>query len=838
VRARALVGPDAASRWAIQVQNLEEAVSRHDAAAVRQIVAQFPQAAREHAEEKLFGDWAKAELAHRSAEAMRSLDTVRAIGAALVAANGERMVADTVKAIEQAVSSHDSDRLSLLMDGHAVYQEGLGTYAEGRFAEAGKRFARARDALRLAGSPFAGWAVFRLAVAEMQSFHYDRSLLLLDLLRGTGFQSLVGRSLWVEGLIYGIQARPEESLGSYRFALQAFATAHEFENLLVVNSLVGECLRNMGGLSNAWTFHLQALERLGELRDPIRQQLVLEQVGETALTAKLPSSALDFLDEALGNGSPPPVAASFYSLRQRAIAHSQAREFKEAEGDLAEARAVAERVSDEAARKSLLGDLLVTEGSILLQEDDPKSSIVRLGSGIQIYEKTNYWQELAFLYAQRARAYLALDRSGLAEKDFKRAIQLVQDQGSGLSDGTYHASYVEKFRALFGSMVLLQHANHRDDTAFDYAEMGRDQSYLKPMIQDEASAHRLLTSDEIRRQLPEDVAVVEYGIYASRLLVWVARRDSLGIFEVKVSPEELESLVTRVRTEIAQRSRTVALDNDARLLSTRLIGQLQGSIHGAKKLVIVPDQCLYAVPFSALLDPRSGKFLVEAYTLRIVPSANLYLHISKRRRSLEPVAATTVLAMGNPALDKFVMGTLPDLQYAENEARAIAMLYPNSRLVVGGAATKDAFLNGLESFAVVHFAGHAVANPVASLSSFLALAPGSNDSGVVYARDLSRVRHVHARLVVLSACSSLSAETLSGEGVVTLARSLIAAGVLSVAGSLWPVSDRSAEDVMVAFHRYIRSGLDPAAALRQAQIERLARKDPLADWAAFEIIGL
>src|SRR4029077_7834028 len=67
-RARALLGPDAASRWAVQVQNLEEAVSRHDAAAVRQIVAQFPQAAREHAEEKLFGDWAKAELAHRSAE--------------------------------------------------------------------------------------------------------------------------------------------------------------------------------------------------------------------------------------------------------------------------------------------------------------------------------------------------------------------------------------------------------------------------------------------------------------------------------------------------------------------------------------------------------------------------------------------------------------------------------------------------------------------------------------------------------------------------------------------------------------------------------------------------
>ncbi len=44
-----LSGPDAASRWAIRVQNLEEAVSRHDAAAVRQIVAQFPQAAREHA---------------------------------------------------------------------------------------------------------------------------------------------------------------------------------------------------------------------------------------------------------------------------------------------------------------------------------------------------------------------------------------------------------------------------------------------------------------------------------------------------------------------------------------------------------------------------------------------------------------------------------------------------------------------------------------------------------------------------------------------------------------------------------------------------------------------
>ena len=49
--------------------------------------------------------------------------------------------------------------------------------------------------------------------------------------------------------------------------------------------------------------------------------------------------------------------------------------------------------------------------------------------------------------------------------------------------------------------------------------------------------------------------------------------------------------------------------------------QSAGLLKGVKTLIFVPHSSLAYLPFAALVDPASGRYLVEQYDLTLIPSA-------------------------------------------------------------------------------------------------------------------------------------------------------------------------------------------------------------------------
>jgi CHAT domain-containing protein len=101
-----------------------------------------------------------------------------------------------------------------------------------------------------------------------------------------------------------------------------------------------------------------------------------------------------------------------------------------------------------------------------------------------------------------------------------------------------------------------------------------------------------------------------------------------------------------------------------------------------------------------------------------------------------------------------------------------------------------------------------------------------------------------AELVVLSACRT-SQGKITGEGVLSLARAFMIAGVPCVVASLWNVADQSTSDLMRRFYSLMRTGkLDVASALRSSMLDMLKpnkdRKGPfhVRDWAPFAVWGV
>ena len=118
------------------------------------------------------------------------------------------------------------------------------------------------------------------------------------------------------------------------------------------------------------------------------------------------------------------------------------------------------------------------------------------------------------------------------------------------------------------------------------------------------------------------------------------------------------------------------------------------------------------------------------------------------------------------------------------------------------------------------------------------------EDGLLEAWELMSL-NLQADLVVLSACDTARGHVGAGEGMIGLSWALFVAGTPTTVVSQWKVASSSTADLMVEFHRNLKSELkvtskpSEAAALRQAVMKIRANeryRHPFY-WAGFVVIG-
>jgi hypothetical protein len=80
---------------------------------------------------------------------------------------------------------------------------------------------------------------------------------------------------------------------------------------------------------------------------------------------------------------------------------------------------------------------------------------------------------------------------------------------------------------------------------------------------------------------------------------------------------------------------------------------------------------------------------------------------------------------------------------------------------------------------------------------------------------------LNAQLAVLSACETGVGKYEAGEGVFSLARSFMYAGVPSIVMSLWKVNDQSTSQIMPLFYQNLSKGMEKSRAFTRRQIRIL-----------------
>jgi len=216
----------------------------------------------------------------------------------------------------------------------------------------------------------------------------------------------------------------------------------------------------------------------------------------------------------------------------------------------------------------------------------------------------------------------------------------------------------------------------------------------------------------------------------------------------------------------------------------------------------------------------AGTLAVDRFELSYLPSASTLRYLRPPAAAQADDASVLVVGVEDERIPK-----------VEEEVERVRALFPRGEVLRSGSATMAEFRARAADADYVHVAAHGVFRADDPHFSALRLADGWMSVYDLYGLELK------AKLVSLSACQSGRSWVGGGDELVGLVRGFLHAGAGSMLVSLWPVNDSTTADLMVAFYRALRSGVDAPAALQGAmQAVRAEHPHPY-HWAPFVLIG-
>lgn len=809
---------------------------------------------RQHVEKVLLPAWARDP---QSSDGRQALALSTALAASVQRLSGDALLTEAVAHIQEILSGEGGE-LEQLSRGTQGFGEARSFLDRGSLVAGLSMMARAIWDLEAAGSPLALRARLHAAIGVFRQgeFHSAQQDLLELTTEAERYPLLVGRLGWMIGLCLGIRGQPRESLVWHRQAALIYARGPEVEAQMAMESMLAEGLEDMGQPNEAWRHVHRALSRLPEVDRTVRRLVTLSTATQLLLLRDLPEIALYFQDlaveETLELGDP--LLAST-ALQARAQLLLRVDRLEEAARDVKDSRYYAEQLEDKTSRWVRLSSVLRTEGALQWRTGSPTEAIETLSRAIEITEKHDYGYRLVPFYLERSQAHLSMGDEERAAGDLDSGIRLVEQWRHNIEETAERGTYLEHRRQLYDQMTLLQARQGRIAQSFSYNERSRARSLLDRRRQaDETektdAGAETWPATRIQNGLPEGSALLVYALPSAGnrseenrnvVLCWLATRDRLQLRTLDVAALELRTMVRDVVLLLQQQAPAQDIDPHLQDLYRHLLAPVLSELPEVDTLLIVPDPALSGVPFAALRNADSGRYLVEDYVLAQAPSASLLmetLHTAAERPAR--VRQLEALVVGDPAFDAELFPELSPLPAAQVEARKIAALYPRSQLLLGGQATVSHLLSSLHETRVLHFAGHALVNEASPLLSALVLTPelsagasSTRGSGALEARDLYALDPgTSPDLVVLAACRS-------GGDVQALTRPFLAAGSSAVVASLWDVLDEVSAHLLTDFHQELRAGQAPATALALAQRNWLAQAaNPTpAQWAVYTIHG-
>lgn len=804
------------------------ALRRGEAGMAADLVARFPQDARKWGEVEILNRWAKAAGSDEESAALH-LKLARELGSALQRRSGESLLADAVAAIDHGSAT----QRAALVQAHLDYWNGRRTYqmeqpaaAETSLRTAADWFNEGASPLELVSSYYAANTVFD----QNQVVRAEAELTRIADQLPARYRALRAQVQWQLALCAIATASWGRALELLQDSAATFVQLGETDNASAIGCIIADSYENLGEVALARRHRIHALARLGRVtnRD---LQVALAGMTRTAIREhdwRIATSMINLELASAREAGNRMLEAD--ALLRRTLMHLRQRDANAARKDLELATRVRSAIADPTLRERIDADQLFADGvaAALLSEPD---AVEKISHAIDFHRRKGKRVLLPQLLFARARANKAVSNGAAAWNDLETAIAELEGQRSSLPAGDVRAGILATSTEIFEEAVAIQLARGNIASALQYSERGRARILLETGGEDAVHTLPSIAGEWVAR-IPRGIVAISYVPVGDSVHIFVVDRQGISATNAGGSSSQLRSLASSFIAAATQGDASTT-DLLGGKLHAALLAPIAHRIAGAQEIVVTGDSELLALPFGALRDASTQRYLVEDASVIASPSIAVYLRLADRRRKRGMLQSPRLLAIGDPERDRDA-----SLAASLREVRAVVDLYSNAEVLTGAAATRTAFARGLRTADIVHFAGHGRAGASDAEATIL-LAEQADDPGYLFASELQALPMPRLSVAVLAACETGQGGRRDSEGAWSIARSFLIAGVPSVVATLWPIPDDDAPGFFLRVHEHLLSGRSPAAAVRATQLEfmREKRKPGPSIWTAIQVIG-
>lgn len=657
-----------------------------------------------------------------------------------------------------------------------------------------------------------------------------------------------------------------KAVDSARRCVELAVGANDGVGMLNAMSSLIEYYRYLGNYSKSLSYIQRSLPLISSIAlDPIQGSRHYGFVATAFATIGLNVAAEAYQREALRLAAKSGASAAMaYNYAFLGSINGKLGYFTEALRNVRLAFETAQAHSNEAADQDSMAYSSLQMGNIYREMGLFDDAVTNYSRSISLFESLNFSTHLYQAHKGRLMCYIAQEDDGRTKEEIATTLNLIEKYRREIKEENNRNTFFDVEQSVYDIAIDFAVSRMNDpERGFDYLESSRARSLLDLLNVDEETLAKVqepdivfpsvsqpLTLSEIRQQMPTEAVILQYAVLDKRVLIWIISNGNVIVIPQAITAKDLTDKVSRYLRMMSPGQNEPEESQLSKELFSILIQPVESLLNGNKQICIVPDKILNYLPFAALISPKSGMYLIDDRVLVVSPSPSVFVLSSKKAAARMGVKDERLLSVGNPAFDHDAYPDLPDLPNASSEATGVAANYQTAILLTGREARPARVKDEMGRSDVIHLAVHSALDDDVPLRSKLLLAKLDGEASsttrssesVLYAYELYNLKLSRTRLVVLSACQTGAEHYYGGEGIISLARPFISAGVPLVVASLWPVDSTATAELMISFHRHRRQEKIPTAeALARAQREMLHSAEERFHhpyyWAPFTLIG-
>ncbi|HEX8154294.1 MAG TPA: CHAT domain-containing protein, partial [Thermoanaerobaculia bacterium] len=772
---------------------------------------------RRNAQEKLIAEWIEHVKKSEAAAAASTLTAIETIGAALAHVTGDTLLVDTARSIREKSPLAQAK----LAEAHRQVIAGRDLRDSDTVA-ALETLRSARATFAAERSPYRFVAQDEIVNTIVRRGNARETLAALDAAEPIppSYATVALRMSLIRGMALTSAGRPAEALAMYRALLTAAEKFGEPYFVASSHRLLADAYDVIGDVEQAWEHRRAALEAGSRANARDEEDRALSSWTRAAAET-YPLAVRVLLDVQLERAEATKTAVDDVETRQaRALVAARLADDADRRRELVAFESALQKLPDHESRERATANL--TYASMAILPTAEKMPLIE--KGIAYALRTQSLFRIPRLRLERGRVRAAEGDRGEAEQEYRAALDELSAQSQTSKDPAVRDSLAQTYGDVFDELIETQLQRNEIGQAFDLAEERRSWMTENGSRSERRAAVSLLES--VRRAMPRDAALLEYIVLPRQVVVRVSGVSSAQ-HSVAITREELRALVGHLLRELEEGH---DVTQDVAQLHALFFAPVEKALGEARRLLIVADPPLNAIPFGALRPDGSSRYLVERYAI-------VGLRCSQQSSGSRGTRRDALL-VANPALPRETSGGYAALPGAEREVGRIKRLYDSPTILLDKNATVARFFEEVAKHNIVHVATHAFVNDVRPLQSALLFAGERSGSlSELSVEAIARQSFDRTELVVLAGCET-GRPAAQRRHTQAIADAFLRAGVRAVIGTTVKIDDGDSQDVMYALHQELARGKDVIDALHDAQLKVL-RADPRPEnaksWAPYQL---